>query len=63
MQCEGGGVTLSFPLRILFPHFEEGGELLIPIGGGEASRSGNRPGRRSKFTFTLRREQSGVPTR
>jgi hypothetical protein len=57
VRCEGGSLTMSFPLRILFPHFEEGGELLIPIGGGEASRSANVQGVRSKFTFTLRREQ------
>ena len=57
VQCDGRGVTLSFPLSILFPHFEEGGELLIPIGGGSAERSGNVLGVRSKFTFTLRREQ------
>ena len=56
-QCEGREVTLSFPLSILFPHFEEGGELLIPIGGGSAERSANVQGVRSKFTFTLRREQ------
>jgi hypothetical protein len=57
-QCEGRGVTLSFPLSIMFPHFEEGGELLIPIGGGQASHSANVQGVRSKFTFTLRREQT-----
>jgi hypothetical protein len=59
VQCEGRGVTMSFPLSILFPHFERGAELLIPIGGGQASRSANVQGVRSKFTFTLRREQMG----
>jgi hypothetical protein len=57
IRCERGGTTLSIPLRILFPHFAEGGELLIPIGGGSAERRGNVEGVRSKFTFTLRREQ------
>ena len=56
-QCDGREVTISFPLSILFPHFEQGGELLIPIGGGSGERSATVQGVRSKFTFTLRREQ------
>lgn len=59
VRCEGRAVTLPFPLRILFPHFTEGGELLIPITGGQATRRGNVQGVRSTFTFTLRREQPG----
>ena len=46
---------MSFPLSILFPHFEQGGELLVPIGGGSGERSATVQGVRSKFTFTLRR--------
>ena len=58
VRCQGGrAVTMSFPLSILFPHFEVGGELLIPIGGGSAVRRGNVQGVRSVFTFALRREQ------
>jgi hypothetical protein len=59
IRCEGGGTTLSFPLRILFPHFEEGGELVIPLGGGQATRRGNVQGVRSKFTFKLYEERQG----
>ena len=57
VQCEGAEFTMSFPLSILFPNFEEGGEVLIPIGGGSGELSANVRGVRSKFTFTLRREQ------
>jgi hypothetical protein len=57
VECEGRGLTMSFPVSNLFPNFTLGGELVIPIGGGQATRSGNVQGVRSKFTFTLRREQ------
>jgi hypothetical protein len=59
VQCEGRSVTMGFPISSLWPHFKEGGELLIPIAGGEATLRGNVQGVRSRFTFTLRREQPG----
>jgi hypothetical protein len=57
IRCEGAAVTMKIPLGILFPHFEEGGEMLIPLSGGQATRTGTVQGVRSTFTFTLRREQ------
>ena len=57
VRCEGGGLTMKLPLKILFPHFEQGGELVIPLGGGQATRTGTVQGVRSTFTFTLRRER------
>jgi hypothetical protein len=57
VRCDGGGVTMKLPLGILFPHFEEGGVALIPLGGGQVTRSGTIQGVHSTFTFTLRREQ------
>lgn len=58
VQCSGQGVTMKLPLDLLFPHFERGGEVLLPLAGGQVTRRGTVRGVQSRFTFTLRREQS-----
>jgi hypothetical protein len=59
VRCEGRTAALSFPLRILWPSFREGGELDIPIAGGTASRRATVQGVGSRVTFKLYEDAAG----
>ena len=59
VRCQGRTARLSFPLRIIWPSFQDGGAVEIPIAGGTADRSGTAQGVRSKFTFKLYQEEAG----
>ena len=54
--CEGRRVTMRFPLGSFWPNFTVGGQVEIPIGGGQKELRANIQGVRSVFVFTLRDE-------
>jgi hypothetical protein len=59
IRCpRNASVHIAFPLTRMWPSFERGGEIVLPLSGGTAERRANISGARSVFTYTLRKERA-----